>query len=71
VSGVSWNHRGFVKCVAIQKRLGIPALVLKICFNIILLSMWKSSPQVFFSGMFYVFLTHLLPMCSTGSTCRI
>jgi hypothetical protein len=27
VSGVSRNSGGFVKCVAIQKRLGIPALV--------------------------------------------
>jgi hypothetical protein len=26
VSGVSRNRGGFVKCVAIQKRLGIPAL---------------------------------------------
>jgi hypothetical protein len=27
VSGVSRNRGGFVKCVAIQKRLGIPALM--------------------------------------------
>jgi hypothetical protein len=27
VSGVSRNGGGFVKCVAIQKRLGIPGLV--------------------------------------------
>jgi hypothetical protein len=27
VSGVSRNRGGFVKCVAIQKRLGIPVLV--------------------------------------------
>jgi hypothetical protein len=27
VSGVSQNCGGFVKCVAIQKRLGIPALM--------------------------------------------
>jgi hypothetical protein len=26
VSGVSRNRGGFVKCVAIQKRLGIPAV---------------------------------------------
>jgi hypothetical protein len=26
VSGVSWNRGDFVKCVAIQRRLGIPAL---------------------------------------------
>jgi hypothetical protein len=26
VSGVSRNHGSFVKCVAIQKRLGIPGL---------------------------------------------
>jgi hypothetical protein len=27
VSGVSRNHGSFVKCVAIQKRLGIPGLL--------------------------------------------
>jgi hypothetical protein len=30
VSGVSRNRGGFVKCVAIQKRLGIPALDYKL-----------------------------------------
>jgi hypothetical protein len=31
VSGVSRNGGGFVKCVAIQKRLGIPALGCAAC----------------------------------------
>jgi hypothetical protein len=31
VSGVSRNSGSFVKCVAIQKRLGIPALINKFC----------------------------------------
>jgi hypothetical protein len=30
VSGVSRNRGGFVKCVAIQKRLGIPGLKSKV-----------------------------------------
>jgi hypothetical protein len=30
VSGVSRNSGGFVKCVAIQKRLGIPGLVVSV-----------------------------------------
>jgi hypothetical protein len=32
VSGVSRNRGGFVKCVAIQKRLGIPGL-LYVCWS--------------------------------------
>jgi hypothetical protein len=38
VSGVSRNRGGFVKCVAIQKRLGIRALATE--------SHWKISEQV-------------------------
>jgi hypothetical protein len=34
VSGVSQNRGGFVKCVAIQKRLGIPGLALQTEHNI-------------------------------------
>jgi hypothetical protein len=30
VSGESRNRGGFIKCVAIQKRLGIPGLVVKV-----------------------------------------
>jgi hypothetical protein len=31
VSGMSRNRGGFVKCVAIQKRLGIPGLMYQCC----------------------------------------
>jgi hypothetical protein len=38
VSGVSRNRGGFVKCVAIQKRLGIPGLEDKVDVNMLFIS---------------------------------
>jgi hypothetical protein len=50
VSGVSRNRGGFVKCVAIQKRLGIPAILTELPRLLIIYGeerkLWRSSCNI-------------------------
>jgi hypothetical protein len=60
VSGVSRNGGSFVKCVAIQKRLGIPALVHEGAFSSFFSISYYGAPTLHFSLSCNAVVTTLL-----------